>query len=86
MVLLLLLVTLHILVVRLLLKIPHYQVREHREIKLVLTWKLCSYWVAFIVLEGAVHTNEEENHQSYLVVNSANYTKDWLNKTGPQVQ
>lgn len=48
----------------LLVKIPHILATEHGEMKLVLTWKLDPYWVAFRVLEGAMHTTEEEKYQS----------------------
>lgn len=44
----------------LLLKIPHTLVPELGEIKLVLTWKPPPCWLAFIVLEGAIHAVETE--------------------------
>lgn len=47
---------------------PHTSVLEHRGIKLILTWKLHPYRIAFIVLEAAVHAPRGENyHCSYCV-------------------
>lgn len=37
----------------LLVKAPHTRVTKHGKIKLVPTWKLRSYWLAFMVMEGA---------------------------------
>lgn len=48
----------------LLVKIPHILAIEQGQMKLVLTWKLDPYWVAFTMLEGAMHTTEEEKYQS----------------------
>lgn len=41
----------------------HIYITKYKEIKLLLTWKLHSYWVVFVVLEGAmVTTVGNDNH------------------------
>lgn len=41
-------------------------------------WKLLPYWLAFIVLKGAIQTTEGEmESQPYLAVNPLNYSNDW---------
>lgn len=61
----------------LLFKTPHTRVIEHEDIKVVLTWKLHPYWVAFIVLKGTVQLPEEKtSHQSSPAVSSSSYNND----------
>ena len=49
-------------------KITQSWVIGHGEIKLVVTWMLCSHWPAFIMLEWAMYSTPGEkcNDQSYL--------------------
>jgi hypothetical protein len=59
-------------------KILHTGVLEPWEIKLVLTWKLHPYWVAF-----TVHTiRREEQSLSYPAMNHASYNNNWTAKIG----
>lgn len=60
----------------LLLKILHSWVIEHREIKLILTWKLHPFWLAFMVLEGAMNAIKGEKQLSYPTVNPMSYSKE----------
>ena len=51
-----------------LLKTPHTQVIEHEDIKLLLTWKLHTHWLTFIVLAGAAQDTRSE--KSLLIIAS----------------
>lgn len=48
-------------------KILHTGVLEPWEIKLVLTWKLHPYWVAFILTEGVEQATRGRNHSSPVI-------------------
>jgi len=57
-------------------------VMEHGDIKLILTEKLQSYWLTFIMLECVCMVLEEKrNNQSYSSMIAASYNNDWPHKT-----
>ena len=52
----------------LLLEISYTEINEHEEMHVILIKKHQPYWVAFIELEGTMHSTKRENiseHQSY---------------------
>lgn len=59
----------------------HAQVTKHGEIKLILTWKHYTYWLAFLVLEEAMYNIGRENdNPSHPAVYAVNYNNDLPNK------
>lgn len=55
---------------------------EHRKIKLIFTWNLHPYWLAFTVLEGSMQLPRgENNNHFYSTVNPENY--GWPDKICP---
>ena len=68
----------------LLLKILHTLILKHGELKLVLTWKLITYWIAFIVT--FMLPKNQHNHLSNLAVNSIIRDNNYPGKIYPLVQ
>jgi hypothetical protein len=50
-----------------------------------LTWKVCSYWLAFLVLEVSMQADGVEK-QSYLAINTESYNNNRPDKICPLVQ
>lgn len=50
----------------LLLEISYTKINEHEEMHLVLIKKHHPYWVAFIELEGTMHSTKREKHLTQL--------------------
>lgn len=48
-------------------KTPYIGVIGYGENKLVLTWKFCSCWIAFIVPEATIHVTEGEKQLKILL-------------------
>jgi hypothetical protein len=63
----------------LLLKDPYYWFVKYGKIKLAHTWYLQSYWLAFIVLEGAMKATrgKKSNHQIYSAMKHLSYNNEW---------
>lgn len=68
-------------------KTHHNSVIEHGETELSLTWKLHPHWLAYAVLDGAMHARGgKSTPHSYPSVNPGSYNNDHPGKTSPLVQ